>query len=131
MWVLGEQIENLSSASRVLHITSNLVLSRRCQDGNSEEMYKNAKRTCRACRAFVYDVVDMLISNNLHKKSTEVSIKTRSTPASLSFIGQVTKHTNVKWTIGPIGPILTLSWPLSSWLRFPNTSWLRLNCGLN
>ena len=41
----------------------------------------------------------MLISNNLHKKSGEVSIKTRSTPASLSFIGQVTKHTTVKWTI--------------------------------
>ena len=32
-------------------------------------------------------------------KSNEVSIKTRSTPASLSFIGPVTKHTTVKWTI--------------------------------
>ena len=41
----------------------------------------------------------MLISKNLHKKGTEVSIKTKSTPASLSFIGQVTKHTTVKWTI--------------------------------
>ena len=41
----------------------------------------------------------MLISKNLHKKSSEVSIKTRSTPASVSFIGQVTKHTTVKWTI--------------------------------
>ena len=41
----------------------------------------------------------MLISKNLHKKSSEVSIKTRSTPASLSFIGQVTKQTTVKWTI--------------------------------
>ena len=45
------------------------------------------------------DVVVMLISKDLHKKSIEVSIKTRSTPASLSFIGQVTKHTTVKWTI--------------------------------
>ena len=45
------------------------------------------------------DVVVMLISKNLHKKSSEISIKTRSTPASLSFIGQVTKHTTVKWTI--------------------------------
>ena len=45
------------------------------------------------------DVVVMLISKDLHKKSSEVSIKTRSTPASLSFIGQVTKHTTVKWTI--------------------------------
>ena len=41
----------------------------------------------------------MLISKNLHKKSNDVSIKTRSTSASLSFIGQVTKHKTVKWTI--------------------------------
>ena len=34
----------------------------------------------------------MLISRNLHKKSSEVSIKRRSTPASLSFKGQATKH---------------------------------------
>ena len=39
----------------------------------------------------------MLISKNLHAKSSDVSIKTRSTPASLSFIGQVTKHTTVRW----------------------------------
>ena len=51
--------------------------------------------------SFVYvnEVVVMLISKNLHKKSSEVSIKTRSPPPSLSFIGQVTKHTTVKWTI--------------------------------
>ena len=41
----------------------------------------------------------MLISRNLHKKSCEVSIKARSTPASLSFKGQVTKHRTVKWSI--------------------------------
>ena len=44
----------------------------------------------------------MLISKNLHKEGTEVSIKTRSTPASLSFTGQVTKHITVKWTIGEV-----------------------------
>ena len=44
----------------------------------------------------------MLISKNLHKKSSEVSIKTMSTPASLSFMGQVTKYTTVKWTINVI-----------------------------
>ena len=38
----------------------------------------------------------MLISWNLHEKSSQVSIKTRS---SLSFIGQVTKHTTLKWSI--------------------------------
>ena len=32
-------------------------------------------------------------------KRSEVSIKTRSTPASLSFKGQATKHTTVKWSI--------------------------------
>ena len=38
----------------------------------------------------------MLISTNLHKKSSEVSIKTRSPPASFSFKGQATKHTTIK-----------------------------------
>ena len=32
-------------------------------------------------------------------KSSEVSIKTSSTAASLSFKGQVTRHTTVKWSI--------------------------------
>ena len=32
-------------------------------------------------------------------KSSEVSTKTRSTPALLSFKGQATKHTTVKWSI--------------------------------
>ena len=41
------------------------------------------------------DAVAMLISRNLHKKSSEVSIETRSTPALLSFKGQATKHTTV------------------------------------
>ena len=41
----------------------------------------------------------MLISRNLHKKSIEISIKTRSPPASFSFKSQATKHTTVKWSI--------------------------------
>ena len=41
----------------------------------------------------------MLISSNLHKKSREVSIKTKSPPASFSFKDQATKHTTVKWSI--------------------------------
>ena len=44
----------------------------------------------------INDVVVMLISKNLHKQNSEVSLKTRSTPASLSFIGQLTEHTTVK-----------------------------------
>ena len=42
------------------------------------------------------DAVLMLISRNLHKKSSEVCIKTSSTPASLSFKGHATKHATVK-----------------------------------
>ena len=51
----------------------------------------------------VNDAVLMLIGRNLHMKRREVSIKTRSTPASLSFKGQATKHTTVKWSITIIG----------------------------
>ena len=50
----------------------------------------------------VNDAVIMLISRNLHKKCSKVSIKTRSTPASqipASFKGQATKRTTVKWSI--------------------------------
>ena len=47
----------------------------------------------------VNDAVLMLISRNLHMKSSKVSIKTRSTPASLSFKGQATKQETVKWSI--------------------------------
>ena len=45
------------------------------------------------------DAVLMLNSRNLHKKSSEVCIKTRSPPASFSFVGQATKDTTVKWSI--------------------------------
>ena len=45
------------------------------------------------------DAVLVLISMNLYNKSTEVSIKPLSTPASLSFKGYSTKHTTVKWPI--------------------------------
>ena len=41
----------------------------------------------------------MRISWDLHKKSSEVSLKTRSTLASLSFISQLTKHTTAKWSV--------------------------------
>ena len=34
---------------------------------------------------------------NLHKKSSKVSVKTRSTQAPLSFKGQATNRTTVKW----------------------------------
>ena len=46
--------------------------------------------------SYVTDAVLMVIDRTLHKKS-EVSIKTRSIPTSLSFKGQATKHTTAKW----------------------------------
>ena len=47
------------------------------------------------CCSYVNDIVLMLISRNLYEKNSEVSIKRRSTPASLSCKGQGTKHTTV------------------------------------
>ena len=41
------------------------------------------------------DAVLKLISKNVHKKRSEVCIKTRSPPASFSFKGQAIKHTTV------------------------------------
>ena len=38
----------------------------------------------------------MVISANVSKNSSEVSIKTTSPPASFSFKGQATKHPTVK-----------------------------------
>ena len=35
-------------------------------------------------------------------KSSKVSIKTRSTPASLTFKGQATEHTTLKWSFGKL-----------------------------
>ena len=35
----------------------------------------------------------MLVSSNLHNENSDVSIKTRSPPASISFEGKATKHT--------------------------------------
>ena len=51
------------------------------------------------CFSYVNDAVLMLMSRNLHKKSSEVSVKTRSPPATFSFKGQTNKHVTVKWTI--------------------------------
>ena len=54
VWMLREKIENSSSGARALHMTSNLIISRRCQDENGKEMNQNVKRTCRACRTIVF-----------------------------------------------------------------------------
>ena len=51
------------------------------------------------CFCCVNQVVLMLTSLHLHETSREVCIKARSPPASVAFIGQVTKHTTVKWPI--------------------------------
>ena len=41
----------------------------------------------------------MLTNLNLHDKRSEICIIASSTPASLSYEGQVLKHTTVKWSI--------------------------------
>ena len=48
-----EIIENSSPGGLVLHMTSNLIISRRCQDVNGKEMRQNVKRTCLACTTTV------------------------------------------------------------------------------
>ena len=50
-------------------------------------------------QTFLLFLILMLISRNLRKKNSEVSIITRSPPASLLFKGQVTKHTTVEGSI--------------------------------
>ena len=51
---LREKIKMFRQVPHVLYISSTLVNSRRCQDENGKKMYQNAKRTCGACRAFVF-----------------------------------------------------------------------------
>ena len=48
----------------------------------------------------------MLIGWNLHEKSNKVSIKTRSSLASLSFIGHVTQHITVKGSFHSIPTVV-------------------------
>ena len=45
---------------------------------------------------------------DLHNKSSEFCIKTRSPSASLPFKGQVTERTTVKWFIGTYSLNMTL-----------------------
>mgnify|MGYP006973392287 CR=1 FL=1 len=52
----------------------------------------------------------MLISKNLQRKSCEISIKIR-TLALLSFKGQATKRTTVKWSIQKANEIFSLVFP--------------------
>ena len=51
----------------------------------------------------MHDGVLMLISRNTPKKSSELCVKTRSTPVSLSFRGQATKYTIVNMKLSPEG----------------------------
>ena len=46
--------EKLSSNADVLHKTSNLIISRCCFADDGDEIDKNEKRTCRACKAIVF-----------------------------------------------------------------------------
>ena len=72
------------------------------------------KRPCFSC---VNDVVLILTSRDLHKKSREAFMKMWSTQASLSYKGQVTMHTTGNGR-------LRFQAPLSSLLK--KVPWLRL-----
>ena len=50
----------------------------------------------------------MILSKNLHKKSSEVSIKTRPTPASLSFKDQGPVSRKSRELFGPEKPFVKL-----------------------
>ena len=52
--IIREKIEKSSPGALVLHTTSNLIISRRCQDENGKAMYQNVKGTCGACRTIVF-----------------------------------------------------------------------------
>ena len=68
--------------------------------------------------SYFNDVFLILTKRNLHKKSSEaLFIKIRSTPASLSYKGQVTMHKSVNGR-------LRFQAPLSSLLK--KVPWLRL-----
>ena len=56
------------------------------------------------CFSHVNHVVVMITSPHLHKKDSEVCVKSRSPRASLLLKGQVTDHTTVKWAIEQIKP---------------------------
>ena len=51
------------------------------------------------CFSYVNHDVVMLTSFYLRKKSSEVCIKAKSTPASLLFKGLINGHRTVKWSI--------------------------------
>ena len=61
---------------------------------------------------------------DLHNKSSEVCIKTRSPPASLPFKGQVTEQATVKWPIGLMDAINVTSFTLVYLLIYSLNSWI-------
>ena len=55
--------------------------------------------------SMMHDAVLMLISRNIPKKSSELSFKTRSISASLSFKGQTTNYTIANIQLSPKGGV--------------------------
>ena len=62
---LGEKNENLCPSADVLHNTSNLVISRCSFADDGKEIDKKEKRTCRACKATAFALLNMQICNVL------------------------------------------------------------------
>ena len=75
------------------------------------------------CFCCVNEVVLMLISCHLNKKSREVCIKARSPLALLTSMGQVTKHRILKWSIGARCYSIKESWPDVAYARNTESRW--------
>ena len=69
------KIENSSCGALVLHMTSNFIISRRCQDENGKEMYQNVKYTCRASRSIVFAILKEPISVNIENSWSLVKFR--------------------------------------------------------
>ena len=79
--------------------------------------------TSLAFMLMMHDAVLMLISRNIPKKSSELSVKTTSTPASLSFKGQATKYTIVNIKLSPKGEMNSAGYiPRSEMSRYISTA---------
>ena len=53
--------ENLSLCTHVIHLTAKWVISRRGENENGSEMYKNENCTCRACKGTFFSLLNMII----------------------------------------------------------------------
>ena len=69
----------------------------------SEQLSREEREWYNAIAPLILTAFHMQIPTNQHENSIINMRKARSPPASLSFKGQATKHTTVKWFVTTIG----------------------------